>query len=222
MLPRSHGWAHAWSCPRTEEHSRSSHDGCVRNFHAQFTLFGIQQQIETAGSHSGQLSHDNILGHSSHRIHFGVSSGIVQHVHSFFEGTSHKSTGVLSVDTVTCDGHQVTLCSHDVTKQGQMTIVYVKTVELQNVVHFLLDRFSHSFDTQHLEDFANVVTGRSHRVDISLAQYFHHSSSVSFQQPLADSFEFAFRSDDDPSLGIRLGQMHVHLSDGLDTLQGHV
>lgn len=151
-----------------------------------------------------------------------MGSGIVQHVHRFFEGTSHQGTGVLSVDTVTCDGHQVTLCSHDVTKQGKMTIVYIQTVELQNVVHFLLDGFSHSLDSKHLEDLANIVTSRTYRIYISLTQYLHHSSTVSFQQPFSDGLEFTFRSDDNPSLGIGLWQMHVHLSDGFNSLQRHV
>lgn len=50
-----------------------------------------------------------------------------------------------------------------------MTIVYVKTVELQDVVHFLFNRFSHSFDSEHLEDLANIVTGRTHRIDVPFA-----------------------------------------------------
>lgn len=194
----------------------------MRNFHTELTLFSIEQQIETTRSHTGQLAHDNILRHSSHRIDFSVSSGVIQDVHGFFEGTSHKGTGILSVDTVTCDGHQVTLRCHDVTKQGQMTIVYVKTVELQHVVHFLLHGLSHSFDSEHLEDLANIVTGRTHRIDVPFAQHLHHGRSVRFQQPLSDGLELSFGRNDDTSLGVRLGQMHVHLSDGFDSLQGHV
>lgn len=44
----------------------------------------------------------------------------------------------LSVDSVTSDGHQVTLGCHYVTKQSQVTVVDVKTVELQHGVHFFL------------------------------------------------------------------------------------
>lgn len=55
-----------------------------------------------------------------------------------------------------------------------MPIVYVQTVKLQNIVHFLLDRFSNSFNSKHLENFADIVTCRTNRVHVSLAQHLHH------------------------------------------------
>lgn len=64
---------------------------------------------------------------------------IHKHVHSFFERASHKSSSILSIDAVAGDGHQVALSSHYVTKQGKMTIIYVKPIELQYLVHFFLN-----------------------------------------------------------------------------------
>ena len=65
----------------------------------------------------------------------------------FFKGTSGQSSSLLSVDTVTSDGHQVTFGSHDITQQGQVSIVDVGTIKRDDMVHLFLNTFSHSLDT---------------------------------------------------------------------------
>ena len=49
------------------------------------------------------------------------------------------------------DGHQVTFGGHDVTQQGQMPIVDIKTVKVQHEKDFFLHSSPHSFDAQNLE-----------------------------------------------------------------------
>lgn len=108
---------------------------------------------------------------------------------------------------MTCDGHQVTLCRHYVAQQSQVTVVNVQTVELQHRVHFLLYRFTNSFDTQYTEDLANVVTECSHGIDVALTQNLHHRRAVSFQQPFSDSFELTGLGDDDSFLRVGLWEL---------------
>lgn len=103
-----------------------------------------------------------------------MSRSVHQHIDGFLKGTPHKSTSILPINTVPSDGHQMTLCGHYVTQQGQMSIVYVQPVELQHSIHLLLDRLSHSLDSQYLENLANVIGERPHRIDVPLAEYFHH------------------------------------------------
>jgi hypothetical protein len=88
----------------------------MRNFHAILALVSIEKQIEAASAHARQLTHDNILRDATHRIDFGVTCSIHQDVNGFLKGTSHESTRVLTIDAVTCDGHQVSLCCHDIAK----------------------------------------------------------------------------------------------------------
>ena len=56
-----------------------------------------------------------------------------QHIHSLFKGTSHESSSVLSVDTMSCNGHKMTLGSHHITQHGQVTIVHIQTIKGQDL-----------------------------------------------------------------------------------------
>lgn len=177
------------------------------NFHAVFTLVSIQQQVEAAGAHSRHLTHNDVLRDTSHGINFGMTCSVHQHIDCFFEGTSHKCSSVLSVDSVTSDGHQVTLCCHDVTQQSKMPIVDVQSIELQDSVHFLLDGLTNSFNSQHAEDLADIVTECSNWIDISFTENLHHRCSVSLEQPFSDSLEFTGLSDDNSFLGVGLRKL---------------
>lgn len=177
------------------------------NFHPVLAFVGVEQQVETPGTHAGQLTHDDVLRHAAHRIHFRVTRRVHQHVNGLLERASHERSGVLSVDSMTRDGHQVSLGCHHVAQQSQVPVVDVQAVELQHRVHFLLHGLSNGFNSQHAEYFADVVAERSHRVDIALAQNFHHRRSVRFQQPLADGLELAGLGDDDSFLRVGLRQL---------------
>jgi len=96
-----------------------------------------------------------------------MGSGVHQDVHSFFEGTPHEGATVLSVDTVPSNGHQVTFSGHNVTKQGQMPIVDIKTIEIEHKKDLFFHAFPHSFDTKHLENLTDIVADSPCWVNIS-------------------------------------------------------
>ena len=79
----------------------------------------------------------------------------------------------------------MTFGCHYVTEQGQMSVVYVKTVEVQHEEDLFLHTFSDSFNAQNLENFTNVVTHSTGRVHISFGEYPHQGCSVSFQKPFS-------------------------------------
>ena len=66
------------------------------------------------------------------------------------KGTSHEGANLLSVYTVSCDGHEVAPARHDVTEQGKMTVVYVRTIKRDHVMQFFLDCLPHGFNSKHL------------------------------------------------------------------------
>ena len=71
---------------------------------------------------------------------------------------------------MTGDGHKMTLGSHDVTQQAQVSVVDVQTVEVQHKGNLLLYALSDSFDTEGCENFADIVGAGTHGVNISLSQ----------------------------------------------------
>lgn len=177
------------------------------NFHTILTFFSIKEKIKAARSHARQLTHNNILRNASHWINFSMTCCIHQHIDSFLKRASHKCTSILSIDSMTSDSHQVTFCCHDVTKQCKMTIIDVKTVELQNCIHFLLNRLTNGFNSKHAKDLTNVVTECSNRINITFTKNFHKRCSVSFQKPFANSLKFTIFGDDNSLLCISLWKL---------------
>ena len=55
------------------------------------------------------LTQHDVLGDSLHVITLAVGGGLHEDVDGLLEGASHETSQVLSVDSVTRDGHQVTL-----------------------------------------------------------------------------------------------------------------
>lgn len=47
----------------------------------------------------------------------------------FLKRASHEGTNLLSIDTVPCDGHQMTSTRHDVTKQSQVTVIDIRAIK---------------------------------------------------------------------------------------------
>ena len=68
--------------------------------------------------------------------------------YSFFKGAPSQSSCFLSVDSVTGNSHQVTLRSHDITKQRQVAIVDIRTIKRDDMVHLPFNAFSHSLNTK--------------------------------------------------------------------------
>ena len=71
-------------------------------------------------------------------------------MYRFLEGAACQGAGVLPVDAVSRDRHQMSLRRHDVTQQGQVTVVDVGTVKRYHVEHLAFDRLTHCLDAQTL------------------------------------------------------------------------
>ena len=151
-----------------------------------------------------------------------MGSSLHEDVDCLLKRTSHESPGVLPVDAVPGDGHQVTLGRHHVAQHGEVAVVDVQTVEGQDHVHLLLHTLPDSLYPEAGEDLADVVADGPHGVNVPLGQDLHQSRPVRLQEPLGLPLELPVLGDDDPPLVVGLGEMHVDLADGLQALQGHV
>ena len=70
----------------------------------------------------------------------------------FFERTSHEGPNLLPVHPMSSDGHQVASGRHDITQQGQVTVVDVGTVKGDDVVQLFLNGLSNCFNSKNLMD----------------------------------------------------------------------
>jgi hypothetical protein len=78
----------------------------------------IDLNIEITSAKWCHLSQHDVLRYTSAIINLTQCRSFKQDLHSLFEGTPHQCTGLLSIDTVTRDSHQVALGSHDIDQHG--------------------------------------------------------------------------------------------------------
>lgn len=148
--------------------------------------------------------------------------GFHYYINRFLKRTSHKRSDLLAIDTVPCNGHEMSSTRHYVTQQGQVTVVYVRTVKRDNMVHFTFNSLSHSLDSKHRKYFTDVIGCRTHGIHVFFTEHPHKRNTVSFQDPFSDMFKLSFLCDGDSFLVVLVRQVHVHFRDGFDPLQGHI
>jgi hypothetical protein len=123
---------------------------------------------------------------------------------------------------VTGDGHQVTLGCHNITKQGQVTIVDIGAIKRYDMVHLSLNGLADSLNTQGIKHLNDVISICPDRVHISFTQNLCQAGAISLKYPLTDSFKLSLLCYVDPSLVICCWQVHVHLGNCLNALKAHV
>ncbi len=146
----------------------------------------------------------------------------VQSAYRFFEGALHERPHVLSVDPMPRDGHQVTTGRHDITQQGEVTIVHVGPVERDHMMQLLLHGLSHSLDAKNPENLDDIIRRRTHRINGRLTENFHQIYTICFEDPFLKCLVLPVAIDDDFLLGVLGGPVHVDLGDLFDALEGHV
>ncbi|KAH3663772.1 hypothetical protein OGAPHI_005175 [Ogataea philodendri] len=99
-------------------------------------------------------------------------------------GSMMGSTSVVSVETVSRDGNQMTSVGHKVNQQSQMSVIDVRTIERNNVQNLLVQRTSGSLDTKHKQNLNKRVRIGSGSVDTINSQHIGKVDTVGFQNPL--------------------------------------
>jgi hypothetical protein len=111
------------------------------------------------------LTKHDILGHTTAVVKFTEASSLKKNLNRFLERTTHESTGVVSVDAVTCNRHKMTALSHDVNKKCHVSVVDVGSVKGQDHGQLLEETSTSCFDTENTEDFDERVTVRVGGID---------------------------------------------------------
>ena len=58
-----------------------------------------------------------------------VSTSLMQMTYRFLKRAPHEGANLLSIDTMPCDGHQMTSTRHNVTKQSQVTVINIRAIK---------------------------------------------------------------------------------------------
>ena len=79
-------------------------------------------------------------------------STILMHItYRFLKRAPHEGANLLSIDTVPCDGHQMTSTRHDVTKQSQVTVIDIRAIKWDDMIHLTLYCLSHCLYPKNLQ-----------------------------------------------------------------------
>ena len=85
----------------------------------------IQEDAKGAGANGRELAEHDVLAHPLQPVPLAKASRVQQDVHRLLKGAPHQRAGVLSVDAVPRDGHQVAAVGHDVAQDGEVPVVDV-------------------------------------------------------------------------------------------------
>jgi hypothetical protein len=83
----------------------------------------VERNVKCTRTHRRHLTQQDIFGNTSAVINITNGSGFQQDFDSLFERTSRQSARIRSVDTVSCDRHELSLVAHEITQQGQMSVI---------------------------------------------------------------------------------------------------
>ena len=100
----------------------------------------------------------------------------VQDVNSLFKRALLQGTILCPIDAMPCDGHEVTASGHGVTKDGQMSVVDIGTIKLNDTSQLLEEGIPSCLYAQHINCLNDVVAGCPGVVDTWHAHDLHHRS----------------------------------------------
>lgn len=120
------------------------------------------------------------------------------------------------------NSHQVSLRSHHITKQCQMSVIDIGSVERDDIVHFSLDSLSDRLDSEHFKDLADIVGCRSNRINLTFGEHTEQRGTISFKDPVGDRLEPSLRCNNDTLLIISIRLIHVDLRDRRDSLKRQI
>lgn len=102
----------------------------------------------------------------------------VQDVNSLFKGALLQRAILCPVDAVPCDGHKVTASGHGITKDGQMSVIDIGTVKLNDTSQLLEEGISGCLYAQNINGFNDVVAGCPGVVNAWHAHDLHQGSTA--------------------------------------------
>jgi hypothetical protein len=144
----------------------------------------VEEELHGAGTERSHLAQHYILGYAVAPVDFAVASSLEQNLDGLFKGAAHQSRGISTVDAMSGNAHQISLGGHDITEQGQMAVVYIGTVGLDDLAEFPQDGPSGALNPQDLVDFKEVVGEYPAGIDARMAHHSQQPDALRLQDPL--------------------------------------
>lgn len=69
----------------------------------------------------------------------------------FLKGATSQGAGLLTIYAMASNGHKMTFSCHDITKQGQMAVIDIGTVERDDETHLTFYGFPYSLNAKGLK-----------------------------------------------------------------------
>ena len=89
----------------------------------------VHDNVELSSTHGSKLTEHNVLRYTAAVIELTEAGSLEKNLDSLLEGTTHESSSIIAVDSVTRDGHEETTLRHDVDEERHVTVVDVGAVE---------------------------------------------------------------------------------------------
>ena len=155
----------------------------------QLQHFVVNHNIKCTGSQWCHLSQHNILWNPLAIIQLGSGCGIQQNLNSLLKRTTHQSTCIRSVDTMTSNGHQMTTRCHHINQKRHMTVIDVRTIECNNIQNLFVQSRPSSFYTQYRQNFNKVIGISTSWVNTGNCHNIGQVHTIGFQHPLFTLFK---------------------------------
>mmetsp|Transcript_23802 Transcript_23802/g.33353 ORF Transcript_23802/g.33353 Transcript_23802/m.33353 type:complete len:255 (+) Transcript_23802:151-915(+) len=189
-----------------------------RNFNSIGKHLLVQKQIKAASSKWRKLPQHDVFSDSPKIILFSKNGGLKQNLSCFFKRASHKRPSFNTINTMTCDRHQVSSVSHHIGQDGKMAIVDVRTIERDHSTQLFQQSCPDSFNTQYLDDFNDIIRYCSSVINFWPRKHTEQVDSFSIQNPFFEGIQvFSIIV----KLIFLLHFFHENLLYALDSLQRH-
>ena len=149
----------------------------------------IEIQCTASCTDRCKLAKHNVLSDTSQVVRFSIYSSIKQDIHRLFKGTSHKRPCVITVDTMPCNSHQMPSVCHCITKNGQMSVIDIRTIERYDHPQLIQESSTNSLDSKNLNYFDQMVTCCPSSINIFMAHDSQEINTFCIKHPLIICFE---------------------------------
>ena len=141
-------------------------------------------QAELARAERTKLSQHDVLRQTRHAIALGKRRSLHEDVHRLLERASHQRSSLHAVDAVSRDAHEMASVGHHLDQDGEVAVVDVRAVKLDDAAKLLEEGVAHRLDAEHLNHLDEVVRGGPGEIDVLVVHHLEQVDALGVQHPL--------------------------------------
>ena len=141
-------------------------------------------EAELARAEGAELPEHDVFAQAAHAVALGKRRRLHEDVHRLLERAAHQGSRLHAVDAVPGDGHEVPAVRHHLDQDGEVAVVDVGAVELDDAAEFLQQRVAHRLDAENLNHLDEVVRRRPGEVHVLVVHHLEQVHALRVQLPL--------------------------------------